>query len=121
MLRGARQVKNRQQDAVVLLRERGVHWLNDLWQLDIAAAPELCAAYDTALVKEATSEQYDMNIGQDLQRQIPNLKWLGSQRCKPETGLAATETVLRRIVPNNRFNPEWQEFLDLVVALRQQQ
>lgn len=118
VLRGAREVKTRQQDAVALLRERGVHWLADLWQLEIEATPELCAAYDAALVKEATGPQYDMNIGQDLQRQIPNLKWLGSHNCRPEAGLAAAEAVLNRIVPNNRFDPSWQDFLDLVVALR---
>lgn len=118
VLRGARQVKSRQQDAIALLQQRGVHWLNDLWQLDIAATPELCEAFSGAFAKEVSAPKYDLNLVDDIERQIPNLKWLGTSLCRPDAGLATAEAVLQRVVANNRNDPRWQDLLDLLSGLR---
>jgi hypothetical protein len=117
-LAGARQVKSRQTDAVLLLREGKVHWLPQLSQLDLAATPALCEAFGAGLLKEATGPGYDLNVGEDLERQLPNLKWLVGEHCNLDDGLAAAETVIRRITAVNRGDQRWAEFLAAIVELR---
>jgi hypothetical protein len=117
-LAGARQVKSRQGDAVMLLKEGKIHWLPQLSQLDLAATPDLCEAFGAGLLKEATGPGYDLNVGEDLERQLPNLKWLAGEDCNLDEGLAAMESVLRRIVAVNRGNQRWEQFLAAIVELR---
>ena len=117
---GARHAKNRQTDAVTLLQQGKVHWLPQLWQIDLEATPALCEAFGAGLLKEAAGPGYDLNLGEDLERQLPNLKWLAAEHCNLDAGLAAMETIARRISAVNRGDQRWDAFLAAIVELRQQ-
>ena len=78
-LAGARLVKSRAADAVALLKEGKIDDLPDLWRLDIDPAA-VCEAYGAALQAAAakidrTRSNY-IGIAIDLERQLPNIKWL---------------------------------------------
>jgi hypothetical protein len=97
-LEGARHANSRQADAVALLREPARDRLVDLqelWQLDLEATPELCQAYAAPLRKSALKidPSYSNRLGEaiDLEFQLPNLKWLA-----PKCDLRAVLTDLAR-------------------------
>jgi hypothetical protein len=76
--------------------------MREMWRLDIAATPALCAAYNDALGKSALKidPSYDNRLGEaiDLEFQVPNLQWLVAQRCDLRevlTGLAKRLRVVR--------------------------
>ncbi|WP_213738283.1 hypothetical protein [Bradyrhizobium sp. dw_411] len=85
-MEGARHARSRQADAVALLGEpEGLIKLREMWQLDIAATPALCASYNAALRESALKidPSYSNRLGEaiDLEFQLPNLKWLVTQHC----------------------------------------
>ncbi len=114
-LDGLRHVKTRQEDAVQLL-DQGSYQLWDLWKFDLQATPALCAAFDRALLKIATSNEYDLNAGQLLKYQLPNIKFLVAGHCNLDAGLTAAEARVQKIVavPGNQ---EWADFLATLVEL----
>ena len=120
-LAGARSVTKRQAEVVSLLGDGGIRQLGALWQLDIAATPPLCAAYDQALRRLATRDEvYDMRVGEDLERQLPNLKFLAAANCDLEAGLAAAETRTRKLImiyPDGDEHERWMRFLATLGAL----
>ena len=116
---GAHLVKSRQSDAIQLLKEVNIYWLNDLWRLDLEATPALCEAFGAALLKEATGQpSYDFNVGEDLERQLPNMKWLVGAHCNLDDGLAVAETRVRRVATVQHGDPRWDGFLAAIVELR---
>src|SRR5262249_36183467 len=120
-LAGARSVTKRQAEAVELLDGGAIRQLGALWQLDITATPPLCKAYDQALRRLATSEEvYERRVGEDLERQLPNTKFLAAKNCDLEAGLAAAETRTRKLVvnyPDGDQHERWIQFLTTLGAL----
>jgi hypothetical protein len=85
-MEGARNAKNRQADAIALLRDnRRLIDLRELWQLNIEVTPALCDAYRSALSNMATkidrAQSNPLGEAIDLEFQLLNLKWLVDQRC----------------------------------------
>jgi hypothetical protein len=118
-LAGARLVKSRQADAAQMLDEGKIDRLWELWQYDLEPTPALCAAYDRALLRQATdSEMFDLNVAQLLKYQLPNIKFFGAGHCDLDAGLTAAEARLNKIiaVPGNA---EWKDFLATLAALHQ--
>jgi hypothetical protein len=115
----ARRVKTRQPDAEKLLKEVKLYWLRDLWRLDLEAAPSLCEAFGAALLKDVTEQtEYDFSVGEDLELQLPNLKWLVGAHCNLDDGLVVAETRVRRVVAVQHGDPRWDQFLAAIVELR---
>ena len=95
-LEGARRAKSRQSDAVMLLNGFKIDRLDDLWRLDLAATPELGAAYGDALQRYAAREiRFEYTVAA-LERQLPNLKWLVGQHCDLDASLAAIDATLQQ-------------------------
>ena len=122
-LAGARRVKSRQGDAVMLLKEGRMVRLEDLWRLDLEATPSLCEAYGEALRQAATTERpgADGNIALELERQLPNMKWLVAEHCNLDDALVAVEAKVQRSVAGMGQAPgdlpRWTQFLAAVAAL----
>jgi hypothetical protein len=122
-LEGARQVKQRQIEAVALIEEGKVRWLKDLAELDLQATPALCNAFDAALRKDATKEGPNWNVGEELERQLPNMKWLVAEHCRLDAGVNAVETRVRLITgamgEQDGGRPRWMGFLTALAQLHQ--
>ena len=115
---GARQVKSRQSDIAGLLKDGRIVALQEMWRLDLAATPELCAAYGSALRTEAskinkTRSDY-LSVAMDLERQMPNIKWLGGVRCDLSPALTVLEANVRAVSDS----PRMDQFADSVAALK---
>ena len=114
---GARRATTRQQAAVKLLQAEKPQMfvLRELWRLDIAATPELCSALNGALIKEANADSFDMNAGQYLQYQLPNMKLFADARCNLDPALDAAAARVQKIITamgNSAGGEEWREFID---------
>jgi hypothetical protein len=119
VLDGVQHVKSRQADAVQMLAQGQIHRLDDLWRFDIQAVPALCAAYDDALRKAAeTTDRYDWNVGENLERQLPNIKFLVAGGCGLNGGLDAAAGRVRKITAVNPRDERWSAFLSTLLALR---
>lgn len=119
-LAGARLVKSRQADAIKMLDEGKINALWELWQLDLQATPELCGAYDRALLRTATSDDvYDLNVGKLIKTQLPNIKFFVAGRCNLDSSLTAAEARVNKIIPEYTGDDqkEWTDFLATLVAL----
>ncbi len=108
-MKGARQTKSRQADAVALLQERDrLVDMRELWELNIEATPELCKAYGVALRKSALKidPAYSNRLGEaiDLEFQLPNLKWLVAQHCDLRAVLSDLATRLRVVRDSSRID-----------------
>src|SRR6266576_975853 len=47
--------------------------------------------------KDATQEGLNWNVGEELERQLPNMKWLVTEHCRLDDGVSAVETRVRLI------------------------
>ena len=118
-LAGVRQVKNRQADSILLLRQGRLLDLRQLWQFDVAPTVELCQAYDAALaagagkVTKARSDYLMTAI--ELELQLPNLTWLIGNHCDPGQSLGLLESNLRAVADSSRVT----RFADTLAELRQ--
>jgi len=118
-LAGVRQVKNRQADAILLLRQGRLLDLRQLWQFDVAPTVELCQAYDAALaagagkVTKARSDYLMTAI--ELELQLPNLTWLIGNHCDLSQSLGLLESNLRAVADSSRVT----RFADTLAELRQ--
>jgi hypothetical protein len=109
-MEGARHANSRQADTVALLRdpsrERLVD-LRELWQLDLAATPELCQAYATQLGRSALKidRGYSKRLGEaiDLEFQLPNLQWL-APKCELRAVLTDLAKRLRAVRDSSRID-----------------
>ena len=116
---GARQVKGRQNDISVLLKGGKLTALQEMWRLDLAVTPELCAAYGSALYAEtlkidrARSSNY-IGIALDMERQMPNVKWLVGGGCNLNNALALLETNVRKVSDSSRMD----QFADSIAAIK---
>ncbi len=118
---GARQVKSRQSDAIVLLKEGKIGRLEELWRFDLGATPALCEAFGVALRQQAIEDDLDWSVAERLDRQLPNMKWLVAEHCNLDDSVAAAETRIRRIIAvmQKVDLPRWQQFLADLAELRQ--
>jgi hypothetical protein len=115
---GARLVKSRQTDAVALLREGKLLHLQELWRLDLAPTAELCGAYAIALGAEAMKVERGrgayLALAMDLERQLPNIRWLAGAACDLDAALTTLETNLRAVSDSERLS----KFADTVRSYR---
>lgn len=118
---GARRVKRRQSDAIMLLNGFKIDRLDEMWRFDLAATPELCAAFAGALQRYAAREiRLDYTIAA-LERQLPNMKWLISQHCDLDPALAAIEATLQQAARSAGYGSRapLEPFLATLAELRQ--
>jgi hypothetical protein len=119
---GIRAVKSRQTDTVRLLNQPGgMTSLVRLWDFDVAATSEVCRAYAAALDKQTryidSRRRAYYSSGDevvDLERQLPNLRWLVDKGCDLKAPLGRLENTLRSIADI----PFVTNFADEVAALR---
>jgi hypothetical protein len=117
-LEGARHVKSRQADSAQMLDQGQIYRLVDLWRFDLQATTTLCAAYDGALRKLADDpERYDLNAGQELEYQLPNIKFFAAGGCNLAGGLGAAIARVEKIVAVNQRDQHWQELRSTLAAL----
>ena len=120
-LDGAQRANHRQADAVDLLDQGQIRRLAELWKLDIASTPALCNAYNQSLRRLATSDEvYELKVGEDLERQLPNLKFFVAASCDLDAGLAAAEARVRKLLviyPDGDSHERWIKFLADLGAL----
>lgn len=122
-----RQIKSRQADAAILLREGKIEWLEQLWNLDMEAAPAICKAYSAALRQEALKIEMGTTTGQETaERQLPNMKWLVGAHCDLDAALGLVETRFRewcdgphQCAAGDIADRSILNFLDTLAALRQ--
>jgi hypothetical protein len=107
-LAGARLVKTRQADTVALLRQSRLGDLPDLRDLDLAASPDLCSAYDfglrVAAMKVERGRGAWLTAAIDLERQLANVKWLTSAGCDLDPSLTLLENNVRAVADSDRLN-----------------
>lgn len=105
-----------------MLDQGQIRRLAELWQLDIAATPALCTAFDESLRRLATSDEvYELKVGEDLERQLPNLKFLVAGHCDVDAGLATAEARVRKrlvIYPHGDGHERWIQLQADLGALR---
>jgi hypothetical protein len=116
---GARQAKDRQADAIALLDNGRIQQLSELWRFDLAATAPLCAAYDQALSRIAASDEpMEWTIGEQLEKQLPNIQhWLAAH-CDLSVGLPAAEARARKVAAANPAFERWRQFVAALAALR---
>lgn len=106
-LADARKVKSRQSDAVSLLEEGRINGLSDLFRLDIAVTPEICAAYGKALESETakiTAARPDyLSVAIELEQQLPNLRWLVEGGCNLNDALGVLADRMRAVPSSQRL------------------
>jgi hypothetical protein len=80
-------------------------------------------AFDAALRKDATQDGPNWNAGEELERQLPNMKWLVAEHCRLDDGVSAVETRVRLITgamgEQDGGRPRWLEFLAALAQLHQ--
>jgi hypothetical protein len=118
---GIRAATTRQRETVALLNGGGLRNLDGLRDFDVAATPEVCRAYAAALDRDTTgiysrrrsyfSDGYEVV---DLERQLPNLRWLVGEKCDLKAPLRQLEKTLRYLSDI----PFVTNFADEVAALR---
>jgi hypothetical protein len=119
-LDGARRANSRQADAVRLLDDGRILRLTALWQLELSVTPALCAAYNRALHRLATTDDpYESDVGSELEEQLPNVKFFVAADCDLASGLDATVSRVRKIaelIP--AYEKRWTQILATLGALR---
>jgi hypothetical protein len=98
LVAGARQVRSRQSDAIMLLKDGKLGRLEELWRFDLEASPALCKAFDVALRKQAIDDDLNWTVAERLEEQLPNAKRLVAEHCDLDDGITAAETRMRRII-----------------------
>ena len=115
---GARKSNSRQADAVTLLDDGRILKLADLWQFDLAATPALCVAYDRALTRlAATDEPIESEVGKQIERQLPNIKFLLGAGCDLASGLATVAKRAEKVTQVNPGDARWPQLVATLAAL----
>ncbi len=119
-LTGIRLVKSRQADAIALLQQGRLADLAELRDFNIEPTPELCLAYGKALgaaASQVSSQQRSDYLAAaiDLERQLPNIKWLTGVRCDLSEPLALLETNIRAAADSPRIT----QFAETLGKLRE--
>lgn len=117
-LAGARKVKSRQADVVELLNNGRMGALVQLDRLDLQATPELCRAYGLALANAAanvTKARSDyLSVAIDLERQLPNIRWLTGAGCDLDAALTLLADHVRGVSDSERM----ETFANTLAGLR---
>jgi hypothetical protein len=118
-LLGIRLVKSRQADAIALLRQGRLADLEDLREFNIEPTPGLCQAYGNALAAAAAQVSPHLHAdylsaAMELERQLPNIRWLVGVRCDLAEPLALLETNVRAIADS----PRMAHFAETLAKLR---
>lgn len=109
-LDGARSANTRQADAIALLDQGQIRRLADLWQLDLSVTPALCRAYDDALHRLATSDEpYEAVVGEQIERQMPNIKFLLTARCDLALSFDAARARANKVAEVNPGSERWAQ------------
>lgn len=106
-LAGIQKAKTRQADAIVLIEQRPLTELTELWQWNLLATREICEAYGTAFTMAAnriskTRSDY-ISAAIDLEWQLPNLKWLVRSKCDLSGPLERAETNIKAVADSDRL------------------
>jgi hypothetical protein len=118
-MNGARHANNRQADAVELLDNGQIRKLAVLWQLDVVATPALCAAYDRALYRLATTDEpFEAVVGEQLEQQLSNIDFLLAAHCDLSAGLGAAKTRAGKVADVNPGEEKWIKFHAALSNLR---
>jgi hypothetical protein len=116
---GARSATGRQAESIALLDAGKIQRLSELWRFDLAATPPLCAAYDRALTRVASSDEpMESTIGEQLEKQLPNIQHLLAAHCDLAAGLAAAEARAGKVASANPAFERWPRFAATLAALR---
>ncbi|MBS0224115.1 MAG: hypothetical protein JSR91_25615 [Proteobacteria bacterium] len=118
-LLGIRLVKSRQADAISLLEQGRIGDLTELREFNVEPTPELCQAYGKALTAAAAQvsphQRSDyLSAAMELERQLPNIKWLVGTRCDLGEALSLLETNVRAVADS----PRLAQFADTLGKLR---
>ena len=105
--------------AIKLLDAGNIAWLEPMWQFDLEATPALCRAYDAALRRLVTSDEFDWTVSERVEGQLPNIKFLVAAHCDLDAGLAGAEPRVRKVLAGNNGDARWQRLLDTLGGLRQ--
>jgi hypothetical protein len=118
---GARQVKSRQSEAIMLIKEGKLRRLEELWRFDLEASPALCEAFDMALRKQVIDDDLNWTVAARLEEQLPNAKWLVAEHCNLDGSVTAAETRMRGIIAVSQKDdlPRGQRILDALGELHQ--
>jgi hypothetical protein len=110
-LDGARRADSRQADAIRLLDDGQIGRLVELSQFELAVTPALCAAYDRALHQLAMSDDpYEAMVGEQLERQLPNVKFFLAADCDLASGLDAAKARAGKVAAANPGDERWAQF-----------
>jgi hypothetical protein len=110
-LDGARRANSRQADAVELLDGGQIGRLAELSQLELAVTPAVCAAYDRALHQLAMSDDpYEAIVGEQLERQLPNIEFFLAADCDLASGLDAAKARAGKVAAANPGDERWAQF-----------
>jgi hypothetical protein len=117
---GIRLVKSRQADAIALLQQGRLGDLTELREFNVEPTTGLCRAYGKALAAAAAQASPHVRSdylasATDLERQLPNIKWLMGVHCDLDEALALLETNLRAVADS----PRMTGFADTLGKLRE--
>ena len=118
-MEGARQVRTRDADAVTLLKDGKFYDLQDLraW----TSRPHPHCATPTATSSRAAAKidrskvTYYLSVAIDIERQLPNIKWLLVERCDLDSALATLE----KNIKTESDSPRMDQLAATFGALRQ--
>jgi hypothetical protein len=117
-LDGARHASSRQSDAVELLNNGQIEKLTALWLLNLSITPDLCVAYDKALTQLATSnEPYEAVVGEQLERQLQNIKFFLVARCDLTSSIGAAVRRSAKVAETNPAEERWEKLYRTLAGL----
>ena len=116
-LDGARHANGRQADAIALLDNGQIRRLAEMWQLNLTVTPALCAAYDRALVRLATTDEpMESEVGGWLEQQLPNIKILLAADCDLANGRGAAAARATKVAAANPGTARWLQLAAILGA-----
>jgi ABC-type amino acid transport substrate-binding protein len=117
-LDGARHANSRQADTIALLDRGQIRRLSELWQLDLPVTPALCTAYDRALHRLATTDDpFEAMVGEQLERQVQNLKFLLAAHCDLAASFDAVTARADKVAEVNPGDERWVQLRATLAAM----
>lgn len=106
-LSGVQKVKTRQADAIALVEQRPLAELTELWQWNVLGTREMCEAYANAFLAAVNridkAHSDSLSAAQDLEWQLPNLKWMVGSKCDLSGPLGRAETNVKAVAESDRL------------------
>ena len=105
---GIRLVRSRQADAIALLQQGRLGDLTELRDFNVEPTAGLCRAYGQALVAAAAQVSPHVRsdylaAAMDIERQLPNIRWLVGSHCDLDEALALLEANVRAVADSPRM------------------